>query len=112
MKLSQVFKAHTEPITGACVSNDGSLLASTAADKRVKVRRLLYIRAHTMSTYKLTHAAHSRASLQVFDVINFDMIHMLSLKFIPYLVEFVHQCSGVSARKGRVAVSEVRQLSF
>lgn len=36
-------------------------------------------------------------SLKVFDVANFDMMHMIKLKFSPELCEFVHRSSAFSA---------------
>eukprot|EP00308_Calcidiscus_leptoporus_P024452 CAMPEP_0119354182 /NCGR_PEP_ID=MMETSP1334-20130426/3213_1 /TAXON_ID=127549 /ORGANISM="Calcidiscus leptoporus, Strain RCC1130" /LENGTH=613 /DNA_ID=CAMNT_0007367667 /DNA_START=39 /DNA_END=1880 /DNA_ORIENTATION=- len=55
------FKAHLTQFTGLACSADGSLLASTAADK----------------------------ALKVFDVLSFDMINWLKLEYTPGVCEWV-----------------------
>eukprot|EP00001_Collodictyon_triciliatum_P158478 27806_2 len=55
------YKAHLETITGLSVTSDGLWLATCSLDRTVKI----------------------------FDVINFDMVNIIKLDFIPYLCEFI-----------------------
>lgn len=57
------FRAHSSEIVGLCVSADGSACATIGEDKTCKV----------------------------FDVVNFDMVMMLKLKFKPSACEFVYK---------------------
>ena len=36
-------------------------------------------------------------ALKVFDVVNFDLMHMIKLKFTPDLCEFIHKSSSFSS---------------
>eukprot|EP00124_Ichthyophonus_hoferi_P005140 Ihof_evm1s678 gene=Ihof_evmTU1s678 len=56
------FKSHLAPITDLSASKDGLLLCSASVDK----------------------------SLKVYDIINFDMINMLRLDFIPSCCSWIH----------------------
>jgi len=49
------FRAHTAPIVGLSTTSDGALLASTSEDKTIKV----------------------------FDVVNFDMINIITIDYVP-----------------------------
>ena len=37
------------------------------------------------------------SGLKVFDVANFDLMHMIKLKFVPNVCEFIHKKSSFSA---------------
>ena len=63
------YKAHQGKITGISVSNSG-LYLSTCSSKD--------------------------ESLKIFDVLNFDMIHFIKLKFIPFHCEFVSKINDPS----------------
>lgn len=56
------FRCHLAPITGMCDNFDGTLLCTISADK----------------------------SLKIFDVVNFDMINMLKLSYVPSHCSFIH----------------------
>ncbi|CAH0549023.1 unnamed protein product [Brassicogethes aeneus] len=56
------FRSHLGPISKIACSNEGTLLCSASLDK----------------------------SLKIFDVVNFDMINMMRLDYIPHTVEWVH----------------------
>jgi hypothetical protein len=43
-----------------------------------------------------TVSGHDSA-LKVFDVVNFDLMHMIKLKFIPDVCEFIHKSSSFSS---------------
>ncbi|KAF9582283.1 hypothetical protein BGW38_000407 [Lunasporangiospora selenospora] len=69
------YKAHLALIAGLAVSDDGLLLATIAKDK----------------------------SLKVFDVVNFDMINMIKLDFVPSAICWVHKRGEAQAK---VAISD------
>lgn len=56
------FRCHLAPITGMCDNFDGTLLCTISADKSIKI----------------------------FDVVNFDMINMLKLSYVPSDCSFIH----------------------
>ena len=56
------YKAHQGKITGVSVSNSGSYLSTCSSKDE---------------------------SLKIFDILNFDMIHFIKLKFVPFHCEFV-----------------------
>ena len=70
------FRAHMEPISGLAASVDGSLLATTAADKAYKI----------------------------FDVLSFDMIQWVKLDFVPTVCEWVG--GGSSGGRALLAVAD------
>lgn len=55
------YRAHYSPFIAACLSYDGSLLATAAHDKTIKI----------------------------FDVANFDMINLINLPFVPLSLSFI-----------------------
>jgi len=57
------YKAHLEPIVGVAVSADGFYCASISLDK----------------------------SLKIYDVVNFDMINLIQLKYVPTSCEWIHE---------------------
>ncbi|KAE9393172.1 peptidyl-prolyl cis-trans isomerase [Gymnopus androsaceus JB14] len=69
------YRAHLGPIAGVSVSTDGQLFATVSDDKSAKV----------------------------FDVVNFDMINIINLGFIPHACCWVHK-SGQA--QGLLAVSD------
>ncbi|KAF8133869.1 hypothetical protein EV363DRAFT_1430397 [Boletus edulis] len=69
------FRAHASPIVGVSVSADGQLFASISED----------------------------GSAKVFDVVNFDMINMLKLGFVPHACCWVHKRGQA---QGLLAISE------
>jgi peptidylprolyl isomerase domain and WD repeat-containing protein 1 len=69
------FRAHSDPITSIAVSSDGLWLATCAKDR----------------------------TLKIYDVINFDMTHILKLPYVPLDCEWVHR---KGAARPLVAVSE------
>jgi len=73
IEFAKQYKAHMQPITGLSASSDGSLLASVSQDR----------------------------SLKVFYIVDFDMIDMAKLDFVPNACEWIH--TGTSG--GRVAIS-------
>lgn len=56
------FRSHLGPITRIATNSAGSLLCSASLDK----------------------------SLKIFDVVNFDMINMMKLDYIPSTIEWIH----------------------
>ena len=56
------YKAHQGKITGVAISNSGSYLSTCSSKDE---------------------------SLKIFDILNFDMIHFVKLKFVPFQCEFV-----------------------
>jgi peptidylprolyl isomerase domain and WD repeat-containing protein 1 len=56
------FRTHLGPITDLCANTTGTLLASISTDK----------------------------TLKVFDIINFDMIHMIQLEYKPHSTQWCH----------------------
>jgi peptidylprolyl isomerase domain and WD repeat-containing protein 1 len=76
IEFVKTFKAHEGSILGLAVSSNGHLLASISDDQYLKI----------------------------FDVDNFDMVHMIELPFIPSAVEWIHPKR--KAVKGIVAVGE------
>jgi len=70
------FKAHMAPIAGMAATVDGSMLATTAADKAYKV----------------------------FDVLSFDMIHWVKLDFTPGVCEWIG--GGTSRSRPLLAVAD------
>jgi peptidylprolyl isomerase domain and WD repeat-containing protein 1 len=77
------FRAHKEAITDMAGSEDGTLLVTISADKTFKV----------------------------FDVVNFDMINMIKLDFLPGSVCWAY---GSASAQARLAISdrESGQISF
>lgn len=57
------FRSHLGPVVSLVVNAEGSLLCSASSDK----------------------------SLKIFDVINFDMINMMRLDYVPGTAEFIHR---------------------
>ena len=72
------FRAHLAPLSGLTATLDGSLLATTAADKAFKV----------------------------FDVLSFDMIAWASLDFTPGTCEWIGGGGGRSRSKPLVAIAD------
>nr|CAD7416807.1 unnamed protein product [Timema cristinae] len=56
------FRSHLGPILDLSANSNGSLLCSISSDK----------------------------SLKVFDVVNFDMINMMRLDYVPHCAEWIH----------------------
>ncbi|XP_058445696.1 peptidylprolyl isomerase domain and WD repeat-containing protein 1 isoform X1 [Malaya genurostris] len=63
------FRSHLAPINALAVNSTGSYLCTASVDKNVKV----------------------------FDVINFDMINMLKLDYVPYRAEWIHNTGDAIA---------------
>ncbi|EAA10133.4 AGAP008660-PA [Anopheles gambiae str. PEST] len=61
------FRSHLAPINCLAVNCSGTYLCTASVDKSIKV----------------------------FDVINFDMINMLKLEYVPYRVEWIHRMGDV-----------------
>uniref|UniRef100_A0A182NGS0 peptidylprolyl isomerase n=1 Tax=Anopheles dirus TaxID=7168 RepID=A0A182NGS0_9DIPT len=61
------FRSHLAPINYLAVNCSGTYLCTASVDKSIKV----------------------------FDVINFDMINMLKLEYVPYRVEWIHRMGDV-----------------
>jgi len=72
------FRAHLSPISQLCVNVTGSLLCTVSADKAIKV----------------------------FDVVNFDMINILQLGYVPSCVGWIHRAGDPVAE---LAVAEVEK---
>ena len=72
------FRAHLAPLSGLAATLDGSLLATTAADKAFKV----------------------------FDVLSFDMIAWASLDFTPGTCEWIGGGGGKSRSKPLIAIAD------
>lgn len=68
------YHSHLEPIHDLAVSRDGQRLCTTSADKSIKF----------------------------YDVVSFDMSHMIALKYTPTRATWIHE----RGRKGRVAVAD------
>ncbi|KAL3272238.1 hypothetical protein HHI36_022721 [Cryptolaemus montrouzieri] len=56
------FRSHLGPITKVAVNVEGTLFCSASSDK----------------------------SLKIFDVVNFDMINMMRLEYVPSVIEWIH----------------------
>ncbi|XP_053677501.1 peptidylprolyl isomerase domain and WD repeat-containing protein 1 [Anopheles nili] len=54
---------------------------------------ICYLAANCSGTYLCTASVDK--SIKVFDVINFDMINMLKLEYVPYRVEWIHRMGDV-----------------
>jgi peptidylprolyl isomerase domain and WD repeat-containing protein 1 len=65
------YKAHLGEFKDLCCSSDGQLLAT---------------------------CSNSDKTIKIFDVINFDMINMISLEFEPELIQFVHSKDSPNPR--------------
>eukprot|EP01118_Nematostelium_gracile_P000454 TRINITY_DN10503_c0_g1_i2.p1 TRINITY_DN10503_c0_g1~~TRINITY_DN10503_c0_g1_i2.p1 ORF type:complete len:586 (-),score=137.92 TRINITY_DN10503_c0_g1_i2:76-1833(-) len=61
IEFAKHFRAHVGPLTGLVVSSDGLFLCSTSVDR----------------------------SCKIYDVINFDMINMIQLSYVPSTCEFI-----------------------
>ncbi|KAK9892527.1 hypothetical protein WA026_020512 [Henosepilachna vigintioctopunctata] len=59
------FRSHMGPITKIAVNIEGTLLSSASVDKSIKI----------------------------FDVVNFDMINMMRLEYVPSVLEWIHSPS-------------------
>ncbi len=76
VEFVKTFRAHQGKITGASLSSN-ELRLGTVSSKD--------------------------SALKIFDIVNFDMMHMIKLKFVPDQCEFIHKKSSFSAV---VAISE------
>ena len=83
------FRAHLSAITALVASEDGTLLATLSDDKSIKV----------------------------FDVVNFDMINMISVEFIPGVACWVYRTGSAQAllavsdkQSGRVSIHDARDV--
>nr|XP_022910949.1 peptidylprolyl isomerase domain and WD repeat-containing protein 1 isoform X1 [Onthophagus taurus]XP_022910950.1 peptidylprolyl isomerase domain and WD repeat-containing protein 1 isoform X2 [Onthophagus taurus] len=75
------FRGHLGPVVSMSANEEGSLLCSASSDK----------------------------SLKIFDVVNFDMINMLKVDYIPGCVEFIHT-SGDAVETLAVSDSESERI--
>lgn len=75
IEFAKHFRSHLGPIEGLAVSADGMLCCTISSDK----------------------------SLKIYDVVNFDMMSMIRLPFIPGCVEWVYKLGDV---KAKLAVSD------
>ncbi|KAJ3242477.1 hypothetical protein HDU81_003185 [Chytriomyces hyalinus] len=75
------YRAHLGPVVGVACSSDGALFASAGADQAIKV----------------------------FDVINFDMINMLKLSYLPRAIAW---CSKKADARALLACSELESPSI
>lgn len=75
IEFAKHFRSHLGPIEGLAVSIDGMLCCTISSDK----------------------------SLKIYDVVNFDMMSMIRLPFIPGCVEWVYKQGDV---KAKLAVSD------
>jgi peptidylprolyl isomerase domain and WD repeat-containing protein 1 len=70
IEFVKTFRAHLGKISGAALSCNETRLATVSS---------------------------LDSALKVFDVTNFDLMHMIKLKFIPDICEFIHKKSSFSA---------------
>ncbi|KAI9194510.1 hypothetical protein LWI28_006679 [Acer negundo] len=80
IEFAKHFRSHLGPIEGLAVSVDGLLCCTISSDRSVKI----------------------------YDVVNYDMMHMIQLPFIPGAAEWVYKQGDV---KARLAISD-RNSSF
>ncbi|CAM9800719.1 unnamed protein product [Pylaiella littoralis] len=72
------YHSHLEPIHDLAVSKDGQRLCTTSADKSIKF----------------------------YDVVSFDMSHMIALKYTPTRATWIHERGRKASFPGRVAVAD------
>ena len=70
VEFVKTFRAHVGKITGSSLSSNEQRLATVCPKDQ---------------------------SLKVFDVVNFDLMHMIKFKFIPELCEFIHKTTSYSS---------------
>lgn len=76
IEFVKTFRAHLGKITGCSLSSSEQRLATVSSKD---------------------------SALKVFDVVNFDLMHMIKLKFVPDICEFIHKESSFSSV---IAISE------
>ncbi len=69
IEFVKTFKAHASKITGSSLSSNEQRLATVCSKDQ---------------------------QLKIFDVMNFDLMHVAKLKFPPFLCEFIHKRSSFS----------------
>eukprot|EP00347_Sterkiella_histriomuscorum_P006628 403352043 len=79
IEFVKTFRAHLGKITGCSLSSNESRLATVSGKDQ---------------------------TIKIFDVVNFDLMHMVKVKFIPDVCEFIHKKSSFSAI---IAVAEFNQ---
>lgn len=70
VEFVKTFRAHTGKITGCSLASNEQRLATVCGKDQ---------------------------ALKIFDVVNFDLMHMIKLKFVPELCEFIHKASIFSS---------------
>lgn len=70
VEFVKTFRAHLGKITGTSISSNEQRLATVSSKD---------------------------SALKVFDVVNFDLMHMIKLKFVPDLCEFIHKATSFSS---------------
>jgi peptidylprolyl isomerase domain and WD repeat-containing protein 1 len=70
LEFVKTYRAHAGKITGSALSLNEQRLATVCSKDQ---------------------------ALKVFDVLNFDLMHMIRLKFVPDMCEFIHKASSFSS---------------
>ena len=70
LEFVKTFRAHVGKITGSSLSSNDQRLATVCPKDQ---------------------------TLKVFDVVNFDLMHMIKLKFVPDLCEFIYKTTSFSS---------------
>jgi len=70
IEFVKTFRAHLGKITGCSLSSNESRLATVSGND---------------------------CTMKVFDVVNFDLMHMIKLKFVPDVCEFVNKKSSFAS---------------
>lgn len=70
IEFVKTFRAHLGKITGCSLSSNETRLATVSGKD---------------------------CSMKVFDVVNFDLMHMIKLKFVPDVCEFIHKKASFSS---------------
>lgn len=111
---------HRDIVDNVISTTASNFIVTTSLDGNIKFWKKNYIGVEFVKQYKahlgkITGISISRSglymctcspkdeSIKIFDILNFDMIHFIKLKFVPYYCEFVNISSDPQLK---VAVTE------
>lgn len=111
---------HRDIVDNVISATASNFIITTSLDGNIKFWKKNYIGIEFVKQYKahlgkITGISISRSGLymctsspkdecvKIFDILNFDMIHFIKLKFVPYLCEFVNDSKDPQLK---VAVTE------
>ena len=98
---------HRDIVDGVYASIETDFIITTSLDGHLKFWKKNYIGIEFVKHYKahqgkitgvvISHSGFHMATcsskddaLKIFDILNFDMIHFMKLKFTPYICEFIN----------------------